>query len=697
MQALAVHLNGEQAQPALVRVLDRMKNTTGADKLRAQADAAQALARQLSTEQAKAALGKVIEAMAGATDPGQLRALVQTLEVLPAAATLEQINQAIVRVQNALGSNAGGEGLMAAAEATEILAPRLPLALASKVMSELLDRIETSAGGDELKALTRAAVAVASRLELRPAEPPSSALWAQSRASRGRRAPRPSPAPNMTSRSHCQRSRKPSLSALGGARAGGLRRTGPVPSIRHRPRPDCAARSIIKDLPIPATTAQVHEAMEPWANSTVQQLEFSSCPCAGGPGKLLVPQIRSGQATEDLQPIVNALAASIQPEQLRALGGIAKRYLPGAATESIENLVAALLESIWRPRSNSGPERALTFALKLREELQSNSEREQLDSTSGDTELGFILKAVVGTITTAQIDDLLSKLQQLPINPAPEEMHRIVDAFMDAIAKSSDADVTEILVRTFMHLPLGTAAQEAKAALSRLLSAAGKAEAMHQRQGQAERPPAVEQTPEQARAALALALQALAGATTPYEVESRARDVERALPVDLNLTAAEALGALDPILRAMAGATDTYELETLAQAMLALAPKLTAQQVGRSRLSARSALGWATTGSEASAWARVLVALAQHDFADDYVPNIVEALKYPTAVGRATTVLLAPLQSVKGAAPGKKAEFATIINWIRGTYPQINLDKPPDCPEPMRPALACPGTTVAGG
>ena len=127
---------------------------------------------------------------------------------------------------------------------------------------------------------------------------------------------------------------------------------------------------------------------------------------------------------------------------------------------------------------------------------------------------------------------------------------------------------------------------------------------------------------------------------------------------------------------------DYLTREAIARALAALAPKL--PDTSRAEALAAAKLALARTGSpeEATAWAGAIAALLPEE-PRAATAEIVEALKYPTATGAATDVLLAAL-----ATPWPE-EFRTIagrsldqtvLDWLEAHLPEgHNLTDPPPC------------------
>jgi len=163
----------------------------------------------------------------------------------------------------------------------------------------------------------------------------------------------------------------------------------------------------------------------------------------------------------------------------------------------------------------------------------------------------------------------------------------------------------------------------------------------------------------------------------PYRLAAQARLLAMLAPSvmpDLAARAAEDLLAMLP------DTQDYLSREAIARALAALAPKLSDARRDEALSGAKTALAKTGSSEEASAWAGAIAALLPDD-PRAATAEIVEALKYPTATGAPTDVLLAAL-----ATPWPE-EFRTIagrpldgivVNWLEAHLPQgYSLAEPP--------------------
>jgi hypothetical protein len=158
--------------------------------------------------------------------------------------------------------------------------------------------------------------------------------------------------------------------------------------------------------------------------------------------------------------------------------------------------------------------------------------------------------------------------------------------------------------------------------------------------------------------------------------------------------------ALDPVLKQIDQTNNTAALEALAQALQALAPRLSEAQAARASKAAAASLAWDARdphfgGGNATEWARALVALAPPSSNRDKM--LVAAIAYPTAAGPATEVLLDAIRADHHDAPAKQAGTKAALEWLAKTFPDVL--RPPHCPKPLPadPDLECPPEAAPTG
>jgi hypothetical protein len=148
---------------------------------------------------------------------------------------------------------------------------------------------------------------------------------------------------------------------------------------------------------------------------------------------------------------------------------------------------------------------------------------------------------------------------------------------------------------------------------------------------------------------------------------------------------------LELIVSALQHTNDARTFARLTEAAQSLTGDLTVEQTRSTLAVVRPVLAWEHTRDKAAAWATAFAMLLSKNHSENYVADIVEVLKYPTLAGPATDVMLDALRDIDARAPGREAGLAASLEWLRTTYPSIDLDARPHCPSPLEQRdVACP-------
>ena len=110
--------------------------------------------------------------------------------------------------------------------------------------------------------------------------------------------------------------------------------------------------------------------------------------------------------------------------------------------------------------------------------------------------------------------------------------------------------------------------------------------------------------------------------------------------------------------------TNPLILRPLAEALQTLTAKLSDSQAPGLLPAVRGLLANASGDKAAEAWAGVVAELLAHEPNDDLLSVIVEVLKYPTAAGKPTDVLMAVLQKRFPDVPELKGGLDTAVSWL---------------------------------
>jgi hypothetical protein len=177
-----------------------------------------------------------------------------------------------------------------------------------------------------------------------------------------------------------------------------------------------------------------------------------------------------------------------------------------------------------------------------------------------------------------------------------------------------------------------------------------------------------------------------------YRWSAQARLIATLAPV---LTSASATDAMNGVLLILdrPGQRDYLAGEAMARALEALAPRLPESARPIALSPAKAALAGTGSSEEAIAWTRAIIALLPAD-RDAFTHAVIEVLKYPTASGAPTEVLLAALASRwpgEDALKGKTLADRAVLSWLEAHLPDgQSLTAPPARPAGLESADAAP-------
>lgn len=112
-----------------------------------------------------------------------------------------------------------------------------------------------------------------------------------------------------------------------------------------------------------------------------------------------------------------------------------------------------------------------------------------------------------------------------------------------------------------------------------------------------------------------------------------------------------------------------------------IAPKLTDDQIIPLLEASKARLAYLVDDLGPKEWADTIETLVRRYPDEAYVAALVEILKYPTAAGEPTDLLLTRLRErFPPVAALPDGDLAAVVAWIAATYPKIDLDSPPKRP-----------------
>jgi hypothetical protein len=171
----------------------------------------------------------------------------------------------------------------------------------------------------------------------------------------------------------------------------------------------------------------------------------------------------------------------------------------------------------------------------------------------------------------------------------------------------------------------------------------------------------------------------------PYLRAAQARLLAMLAP---DLTESSAATATTELLRMLPRTHDYVAREAIARAMAALAPRLSDPEREVALTAAKAALAKTGFSEEATAWARTVAELLPVGPAE-FTAGIVEILKYPTAAGTPTEVLLGALadrRSDEAALRGRTRLDSALLDWLEDQLPNGPSLADPPLPPPSVPS-----------
>ena len=186
----------------------------------------------------------------------------------------------------------------------------------------------------------------------------------------------------------------------------------------------------------------------------------------------------------------------------------------------------------------------------------------------------------------------------------------------------------------------------------------------------------------QASQALELVLKKIDQTTDLYALRALAQALQALAP---KLSEMQASQALEPVLKQIGKTTDPDALRALAEAFQALPVKPTEAQSVQASTAIAARLAWAADDEESVEWARALVALSRPVADRDGI--LATAIAYPAAAGSATEILLDAIRAGHPDAPAKEAGTEPALAWLAEEFPEVLH---PVCPEPLQADLKCP-------
>jgi len=269
------------------------------------------------------------------------------------------------------------------------------------------------------------------------------------------------------------------------------------------------------------------------------------------------------------------------------------------------------------------------------------------------------VKAIATTIDRNQLEPLALAIAEVGAKLPPAQAESALAAVVHALAETEDTDPLNALAAAVRSLPGTLRPERVQAAFGPLVNALVRTR---------------DNFNNAQMTALSTAVQALLG----------------------KLDAKDVGPAVDPLAKSLRTATDANQLNAILLAVTTAADKLTPEQLKEFRTDASSLLAWSPNVSLSVSAAKALGSPAlRGGGAVEDAQRIVDYLKYPTAAGEPTDVLLEALRSMKRGAPSREAGVDGTLNWIAREHPSIDLDGRPAFPAPR--TITVQGSGSRGG
>jgi ribosomal protein S7 len=287
------------------------------------------------------------------------------------------------------------------------------------------------------------------------------------------------------------------------------------------------------------------------------------------------------------------------------------------------------------------------------------------------------LDAVQETNDFSELRVLAQAIQALGPTLTPDQAEVALGAVLDAFQNAGESREGPDLAKAVQTLSVRIPSERAQVAFGWVLGVihATTSRYSHQALASAIQTLGAKLQPEQARDLLGPVLDAIGMTADPDQLRTLVQAVQTLDP-KLNPEAAQT--TLRLVLNAIQQTTDSDQLQALGQAVQALGTAV--EQREPAILLARRVLATTDAPKVAAAFAGALAALLSAKPPRRYVAEITELLKWPTAAGPATDVLLEALHERVSDAPGKEAGLDATVAWVAATYPDIDLDSPPTFP-----------------
>src|ERR1700722_12765012 len=463
-----------------------------------------------------------------------------------------------------------------------------------------------------------------------------------------------------------------------------------------------ALAQAVQALPVKPTDLGARQALEPVLKQIGQTTDPHALLALAQALQALPAKLTEAQATQALDLVLKQVGQTTSPFALlafaQAIQALPAKLTDVHASEALDPVLKQVDET--------------TNPLEVPVHVQA---LQALAAKLTETQASHALVAVLNQI--GQMDNSLSlaalaqALPALPVKLTETQASKALDLVLKQIAQPTDRPALLSLAQALSALAPKLTETQASQALDTVLKRIemGRFGPLVLRVfAQALQALPAKLSTAQASQALDAVLKQLSEATAPDSLGELARalgalpakpteaQVSQALDPVLKQISETTAPTLNPVLKQIGQATGVFSISPLAQALQALAPKLTETQTQHALPAVVSSFAWAATDDEATEWARALVTLSVRLSDQEATNTLVAAVAYPVAAGSATEILLDAVHARHSYAPAKEAGTEAGLKWLATKYPEVL--GPPVCPSPPQPTtisgLKCPSQTI---
>jgi hypothetical protein len=419
-----------------------------------------------------------------------------------------------------------------------------------------------------------------------------------------------------------------------------------------------ALAEALQALPAKLTNDQASRALERVLGQIGQTTDPDALQLLAPALQALAAKMTDAAASQALDPVIKQISQTTNPFALQALTQ-ASQALPAKLTDA---QASQALDAVLRQIGQTTNPLEIPVHVQTLQALAA-----KLTETQASQALDPVLEQINQTTDAYALWFLAQALQALAPKLTNAQVSRALDPLLERIeTKTFGSLVVRALAQALGALPAKLTNAQASRALDAVLKQIS------------------ETTDPDSLGEFAQALGALPAKPTEAQMSQALDRVLKQIRQTTDPT-------LEPVLEQIGQTTGAFAISLLAQALQALAPKLTETQAGQAISVAISSFAWAASDDKATEWAGALAALSSRLSDRDATKELVAAIAYPVAAGPATEVLLDAIRARTPDAPRKEAGTETGLKWLASGYPEVL--RAPACPPPQPSSISllnCP-------